>query len=74
MAKQLTVRLPDDLSAKLNRAAKRAGRKRSDLVRWALEEFLGGSAARAQNHPIDLVRDLLGAVESGAPDLGQRDR
>lgn len=74
MSRQLTVRLPDDLSAKLGRAAKRAGRKRSDLVRRALEEFLGGPAARTHGRPIDLVRDLLGAVESGVPDLGQRHR
>lgn len=74
MARQLTVRLPDDLSARLARAARRAGRKRSDLVRRALEEFLGGPAARAHSRPIDLVRDLLGAVESGVPDLGQRHR
>lgn len=74
MAQQLTVRLPDDLSARLARAAKRAGRKRSDLVRRALEEFLGGPPGRTKSRPIDLVRDLLGAVESGVPDLGQRHR
>ena len=46
---------------------RRAGRKRSDRVRQALGQFQG-------TRPIDLVRDLLGAVESGLPDLGQRRR
>jgi hypothetical protein len=27
-----------------------------------------------QHRPIDLVRDLLGSVESGIPDLGQHHR
>lgn len=74
MERQLTVRLPDDLSAKLERAARRAGRKRSALVRQALEQFLGGSETPVYTRPVDLVRDLLGAVESGLPDLGQRHR
>lgn len=72
--RQLTVRLPDGLLAKLERAARRAGRKRSQLVRQALEQFLGGSEMNLYTQPVELVRDLLGAVESGLPDLGQRHR
>lgn len=74
MERQLTVRLPEELSTKLDRAARRAGRKRSDLVRQALEQFLGDSGRPGSTRPIDLVQDLLGAVESGLPDLGQRHR
>jgi len=72
--RQLTVRLPEELSTKLARAARRAGRKRSDLVRQALEQFLGDSGTRSPTPPLDLVRDLIGAVESGLPDLGLRHR
>lgn len=74
MERQLTVRLPDDLSTRLDQSARRTGRKRSDLVRQALEQFLGDSGTRSPTPPLDLVRDLIGAVESGLPDLGQRHR
>lgn len=73
MERQLTVRVSRELSARLERAARKAGRKRSDLVRQALEEFLGGGGGPARR-PVDLVRDLLGTVESGVPDLGARHR
>ncbi len=68
---QLTLRLPGELAAKLERSAKRLKRKRSDVVRLALEQFL---TSKPRTRAIDSVRDLLGAVESGVPDLGQRHR
>lgn len=74
MRGQLTVRIPDELEARLTRAARRERKKRSELVRLALEQFLGGPQAKIGTKPVDLVRDLLGAVESGIPDLGQRHR
>jgi hypothetical protein len=39
------------------------------VVRLALEQFLN---AYVEVPPIERVRDLLGKVESGLPDLGQR--
>lgn len=74
MEKQLTVRVPGDLTIRLDRVARRTGRKRSELVRLALEQFLDGSSRRIARRPIQLVRDLLGTFESGLPDLGQRHR
>jgi metal-responsive CopG/Arc/MetJ family transcriptional regulator len=68
---QLTLRLPAELAGRLERAAKRHKRKRSDLVRHALEQFLD---TEPEVRPIERVRDLLGSVESGLPDLGQRHR
>jgi metal-responsive CopG/Arc/MetJ family transcriptional regulator len=71
MESQLTLRLPRTLATKLERAAHQMKRKRSDVVRLALEQFLDtGPAMR----PIERVRDLLGAIDSGVPDLGQRHR
>ncbi len=71
MSEQLTVRLPDDLSASLEEAALCMRRKRSEVVRMALEEFLhlraDASAARA-------VSSLLGSVETGVSDLAERHR
>ena len=71
MKSQLTLRLPASLAEKLERSAKRMKRKRSDVVRQALEQFLD---AGPDVRPIDRVRDLLGSVETGVPDLGQRHR
>lgn len=71
MESQLTLRLPAALAAKLERSARRLKRKRSDVVRQALEQFLD---AGAEFRPIDRVRDLLGSVETGVSDLGERHR
>ncbi len=71
MGEQLTVRLPADLADQLDRTAKRLRRHRSEVVRLALEEYL---MAPSEERPIERVRDLLGQVESGIPDLGQHHR
>ncbi len=71
MERQLTMRLPADLAAKLERSAKRLKRKRSEVVREALQQYLD---TQPQARPIERVRDLLGSVASGHPDLGQRHR
>jgi metal-responsive CopG/Arc/MetJ family transcriptional regulator len=71
MERQLTLRMPAELAEKLKRAAKRLHRKRSEVIRLALEQFLD---SQVEVRPIERVRDLLGCVESGLPDLGQRHR
>ena len=71
MEAQISLRLPAELAEKLDRSAKRMKRKRSDLLRLALEQYLN---AEPEVRPIDRVRDLLGTVESGIPDLGQKHR
>jgi predicted DNA-binding protein len=71
MDRQLTLRLPAPLADKLDRSARRLRRKRSEVVRQALEQFLD---TQPEVRPIERVRDLLGRVESGLPDLGQRHR
>lgn len=71
MESQLTLRLSAELAKRLDSAAKRLRRKRSEVVRLALEQFLD---AQVETRPVELVRDLLGQVESGLPDLGQRHR
>lgn len=71
MPEQLTVRLPDDLSKSLEKAARRMRRKRSEVVRMALEQFFDRepteSAARR-------VSGLLGSLETGIEDLAERHR
>ena len=71
MESQLTLRLPKALSEKLAHSANRLKRKRSDVVRLALEQYLN---TEPEIRPVERVRDLLGRIESGVPDLGQRHR
>ena len=71
MERQLTMRLPAALAEKLERSARRLKRKRSEVVRQAVEHFLD---TQPEVRPIERVRDLLGSIESGRPDLGQRHR
>lgn len=68
---QLTVRLSEDLSESLREAARRMRRRRSEVVRMALEQFLGShpQGAAAAN-----VANLLGSLESGVADLADRHR
>lgn len=74
MERQLTLRMPAALATKLDKVARNTRRKRSEIVRLAVEQFLGEAETRVERRPIELVRDLLGSVESGVPDLGQRHR
>jgi len=71
MESQLTLRLPRALASKLDRSAKSLKRKRSDVVRLALEQFLD---SKPEIRPVERVRDLLGRIASGVPDLGARHR
>jgi predicted transcriptional regulator len=72
MGRQLTVRLPDDLSDALDSAAERMQRKNSEIVRLALREYLG-SFDRRMRHA-DRVRSLVGSLDSGIPDLAENHR
>mgnify|MGYP001593770701 CR=1 FL=1 len=59
MPTRLTVRLPDDLGRTLKSASRRMQRKPSEIVRLALQEFLGTTAGR-RGRPADRVRGLIG--------------
>jgi metal-responsive CopG/Arc/MetJ family transcriptional regulator len=73
MPTQITVRLPDDLGQTLKTASSRMQRKPSEIVRLALQEFLGTTAGR-RDRPADRVRRLIGSLESGIPDLARKHR
>ncbi len=74
MAAQISLRLPEPLLKRLNQEARRRRLRRSDLLRQALEAFLDGGAAMAGDRPYDKIRDLIGSVSGGPPDLGERHR
>ncbi len=73
MSTQLTVRLPDDLGRSLKRVSRQLQQRPSEVVRLALREFLGTTAANPRR-PADRVRRLIGSLESGIPDLASKHR
>ncbi len=73
MTDQLTIRLPADLREALDAAARASQRKRSEVVRMALREFLDLPPASSRP-PSSRVRGLLGSLDSGVPDLAKKHR
>ena len=74
MKGQLTVRLSDELEAGVETLARKLRRKRSDVVRIALERLLLEEGGAAGDTPYERVKDLLGSVASGITDLGSNHR
>ena len=70
---QLVVRVPDDLARDILSLAERSGRRRSDVVRDALQAYLR-PAGQTASRPADRVRHLLGSLTSGVPDLARDHR
>jgi metal-responsive CopG/Arc/MetJ family transcriptional regulator len=71
MERQISVRLPARLLQQLTRQARLRKVPRSRLIREILQSFLEtGSTER----PYDRVRDLVGSLAGGPPDLGERHR
>lgn len=73
MSDQLTIRLPADLRAALDAAASASQRKRSEIVRMALREFLE-LPPDSSGPPSTRVRGLIGSLDSGIPELAERHR
>lgn len=73
MEDQLTIRLPRELSKALKEKAARMQRKPSEVVRLAVMEFLQISN-QPHELPAERVRNLIGSLQSGIPDLAVRHR
>jgi len=63
--KMLTMKLPDELLAWLEREASRVNRPKSTLVREILQQHRRAKRTSA----LDLAADLCGCVQSGVRDL-----
>ena len=70
---QVTVRLPKDLDRALRLAARRSQRRRSEIIRTALSDYLKPAPSRP-GRAYDRVRELIGSLDSGFPDLAERHR
>ena len=64
----ISVRLPEPLVAELDAEARERGISRSALVRERLER----AATQARLDPLASIRDLIGSVDGGLPDLSAR--
>jgi metal-responsive CopG/Arc/MetJ family transcriptional regulator len=73
METQLTLRLPRDLRQAIDKASARTGLKSAEIVRLALRSYLNVPAGTTRR-PAERVRGVLGAVETGIPDLAERHR
>ena len=72
MSRQLTVRIPEDLSEELTLAVRKLRITPSEIVRLALRQFLRLDSVRP--YPAQRVSELLGSLDSGIPDLATRHR
>jgi predicted DNA-binding protein len=67
--KTMSLKLPSSLSIKLERAAKKLDRSKSEIVRAALEQFLNGDGPVLRPmSALELAGDIVGRCE-GPPDL-----
>jgi len=66
--KTLTVRLPDPLAAEIEAESRERKMSKSDVVRERLQR----APAQGQPDPLASIRDLIGSVDGGPPDLSAR--
>lgn len=74
MPDQLTIRLPEEMNRALEAASNRLQRRRSEVVRMALSQFLGLEPQGTEETPAARVRNLIGALDTGIPDLAENHR
>jgi Arc/MetJ-type ribon-helix-helix transcriptional regulator len=74
MPGQLTVRLTSELEEGIEALSRRTRRRRSEIVRLALERYIREEAGEGTPSPYGRVKNLIGKVESGIPDLGEAHR
>jgi hypothetical protein len=66
--KTLTVRLPEPLAAEIEAESRARHMSKSDIVRERLQR----APAAAVDDPLASIRDLIGSVDCGPPDLSSR--
>ena len=65
--KRTTVKLPDELDARLRHESQRLGRTVSELTRDAIDLYLGGSNDQGKRHLL-----AAGTGRSGFQDISER--
>ena len=71
---QITIRMAEEDLIWIERIAKSAGLKKSDIARIAIRKFVDENKTESGIPLYKKVRHLIGVVESGTPDLGLNHR
>jgi metal-responsive CopG/Arc/MetJ family transcriptional regulator len=66
--KNVSLKLPDELHARLEEISKRRGAAKSDVIRDALEAYFGGAKNGSQASCAELAGNLVGSL-AGPVDL-----
>lgn len=64
----ISLKLPDEIDAKLGARARQTGKTKSQVTREALSAFLDGGRRKSAVSCLDLVKDLVG-IAQGPGDL-----
>lgn len=71
---QLTIRMPEEYLAGIEKIANSTGLKKSDITRMAIKKFIEENTAEKEKKVYGRARKLIGVVESGISDLGKNHR
>ena len=71
---QLTIRVPEEYLAGIEKIAQSTGLKKSDIARMAVKKYIDEYPMEKEVRPYGRAKDLLGVVASGISDLGQNHR
>ena len=69
---QISIRLDDETSLSLGKAAKNLHIRRSDIIRMALSDFLKKKGISEDNEELsiyDSLKSFIGVTDSNIPDL-----
>jgi len=71
---RITVRIPDTLTTRLRSRSKARGTTESDLVREALESYLGNDAGERSAYELAEEAGVIGAADKQPKDLSTNRR
>ena len=71
---QLTIRVPDEYLAGIEKIATLTGLKKSDITRMAIKKYIDEHTAEKEISSYGKAKDLIGVVASGVSDLGRNHR
>lgn len=71
---RITVRIPEQLTARLRSRSRAQGTTESELVREALENYLGRSGTESSAFELAEVAGIIGIAQNGPTDLSTNPR
>jgi predicted DNA-binding protein len=71
---QLTIRMPEEYLADIEKIATSTGLKKSDITRLAIKKYIEDYTVEKEINHYGRAKDLIGVVESGISDLGKNHR